>query len=273
MENTEAALEAGRLLNCFRQISFDGKTAPAIVGPEGTQLTIPCFKEVEAWFDHPTRKRGTFSFADVDSFVRYFNEHKEPDSRIFAKIEDSGASFSATLDFHGEGPSFNQHVCATSLRSTHEFTVWCASNRKVMTQAQFAQFLEDNAEMFRDPAGADLLELIQTLEGKSNASISSAIKLQNRAIKFTYNEDVELKGGISGTQAGDMTLPGVITAAFSPFDGTGVYEFKARLRYKIAERKLSFWYEAINLHLVVRAIASDVLLLIEKQTGVQPFKV
>lgn len=273
MEDIQAAIEAGKQLAAFQIITPKGEGVPVALVPESTSVRVPPFSECEKWLTAPRRKRGAFHFADVESFTRYFNEHKNVDSRIFATLLDSGASFEGELDFHGINPSFREHRCECQLQPTHEFTVWTQNNRKVMNQAEFAAFLEENAEMFFSPTGAALLELVSTLEGTSNVNVTSGVKLQNQTIKFTFNEEVELKGGVTGTQSGNMEIPATISAKFSPFEGTGHYEFPARLRYKIADRKLSFWYQASNMHLVVRSIAMDMLRIIEKQTGVVPFKV
>lgn len=273
MENIEAAIEAGKQINSQHSLVVDGKTVPAFVGSDNSSVYIPKMDDAEKWLAAPVRKRGRFNFADVESFTRYFNEHKTDESRIFAAVTDIGCSFEAELDFHGQLASFREHRCYAALRPTHELVVWNANNRKAMTQPEFAAFLEENAEMFFSPTGAALLELVGTLEGTSNVNVTSGVKLQNQTIKITYNEEVELKGGITGTQSGNMEIPATITAKFSPFEGTGQYEFPARLRYKIADRKLSFWYQASNMHLVVRSIALDMLNIIEKQTGVTPFRV
>ena len=74
------------------------------------------------WLKNPTRKRGTFEFGDVDSFCRYFNEHKTPDSRIFATVTDDGGSFEGILNFHGADPSFSMTMSARhTLKSTKEW--------------------------------------------------------------------------------------------------------------------------------------------------------
>jgi len=268
----QSALAAGRALGGIQNLTADGVSVPVVVIPEGYTAKALDMEEAENWMQAPLRKKGGFDFADVDSFNRYFNEHKSGSSRIFAEIRDNSASFRGVLDFHDENPSFNEHICRVSMKPTLEWTIWTGANKKHMPQADFAQFLEDNADVFTDPRGADLLELIQTLEGKSHVNITQAVKLQNGGLRLNFVEDVELRGGVSGSQSGEMLIPTILNVSIAPFDGVGKYPLTARLRYRIAERKITFWYETINMHLVVRAVASDMLDIIEKQTGVQPFK-
>lgn len=248
----------------------DGK-APVFVLPKEHRAEILDLGRIEPWLGRPTRKRGNFYFGTVESFVRYFNEHKDKNSRIFAVVCDSGAKFVGMLNFHGEEPSFNDHACHHVLQHTQEWRTWIDHNRQPMSQAEFASFLEENADLFVQPAGADLLELIQTLEAKQHVHYDSGMKLQNGTIRLRYSEEVELRGCPSGTQSGDMELPALVTASIVPFEGVSQYEVKARLKYKLDSRKVSFWYEAIAPHQIIREVVNNLLRQIEEDTGIKPF--
>lgn len=274
LSNVAAAVQAGRELALVQRVLPDGTSAPVMLVPQAHRVEVLNFDAVEKWLPRPVRKRGTFAFGAVDSFVRYFNEHKSEDSRIFAAVTDAGASFKGVLDFHGKEASFNEHVAVHVLAATHEWAAFMGNNKKSMSQAEFAQFLEENADWFTVPTGAALLELIQTLEGKSNVSFNQAVKLQNGALRLNYSEEVELKGASgTGSEAGSMTIPSVLEVGIAPFQGVARYAMRARLRYRIESRKISFWYEAVDAHLVVRTVCAEVLKVMEEKTKVQPFLV
>jgi uncharacterized protein YfdQ (DUF2303 family) len=270
-DNIKTAMDAGAALANIHDIEPDGLSAPIIVVPTGYKTEVPSVERVEAWLVNPLRKKGEFHLSELDSFIRYFNEHKTDDSRIFATITDTGAYFEGVLNFHGKQPAFGDHRCTLKLTPTHEWNVWLTNNKVKMTQADFAQFLEDNADMFTEPTGANLLEIVQTLEGKSHVNISQAVKLQNGQLKLTYTEDVELKG-VTSAQAGEMILPMILNVGIAPFQGVTRYAMKARLRYRIENRKITLWYEVIDAHLFVRDVCNGVLTAMEKQTGITPFK-
>lgn len=274
----QSAIDAGKALGVFHDVTavlLDGTriSVPVVVVPKGYDVTLPPQGAIEKWAGQPIRKTGQYAFGEADSFIRYFNEHKVDDSRIFASVECDEAKFWAILNFHGAQASFNDHYARFDLSPTREWTEWMDQDNVDMTQAAFAAFLEDRTELFTDPKGADLLELVQTLEGKADVRINQAIKLQNGTIKISYDEDVQLRGVGSGQQAGTMEIPAVLNVSIQPFEGVGFYPLKARLRYTIAERKIQFRYVTINAHLVVRAIASDIVKQIAERTGVQPFMV
>ena len=93
-----------------------------------------------------------------------------------------------------------------------------------MSQVDFATYLEDNAALFTDPKGADMLELIRNLEGHANVSINQAVKLQTGAIKLTFTEEVELQGWehrrpgrFDGTAARSSTSPSRHSKREPPF--------------------------------------------------------
>lgn len=269
VSNTEAALAAGRALGTL-QLVILGSGAPLAVIPKDYKAEIINIEQVEKYLPKPFRKKGTFKMGDADSFIRFFNEGKNEQSRIFAQVDDTGGIFRGVLNFQGDEPSFNDHVVTFQLEQTLEWKRWMTQNKARMSQVEFATFLEENTALFVEPKGADLLELIQTLDGKSNVSVSQAIKLQNGQLKVNYDEEVELKGA-STTQAGTMTLPTILNVGIAPFQGTKPYAIKARLRYRIESRKITFWYETIDAHSVVREVCKQVVDLIVEKTGQTPF--
>lgn len=268
--NIQAAIEAGTRLAGIQYIgSISG--APVVVVPAGYDARILDLAKIEQFLPKPARKRGTFKFGDVDSFVRYFGEHKNDSSRIFAELTDSGASFKGILNFHGSDASFNDHICQHTLESTVEWKRWMGSNKVKMSQVEFATFLEENADLFKEPSGAAFLELIRDLEGHANISVNSSVKLENGAIKLQYDEEVLLKGSQTTTQSGEMDIPSVLSIAVAPFRGLSPFPIKARLRYRIESRKLLFWYETIDAHKLVETVCKSVMDIITEKTLVQPF--
>jgi len=270
--NSEFIYQAGMTAAEPVLITYTGTQFPYVALPPNHQLHSPELKRVEEWLGRPVRKRGSFSFTTADSFARYINEHKTEDTRVFADINCRDASFRAVLNFHGKEPSFGDHVAIFALSATKEWVELMDNNENEMSQTEFATFLEENAMLFATPSGADLLELIQTLEAKADVRINQAVKLQSGAIKVRYDEDVTLRGG-TGQQAGEMELPSALNLNVVPFEGASFMSVTARLRYKVTERKIILFYKLVNPHLVVRQVANDVVNLVLSKTGIEPFMV
>jgi len=267
----QTLLHAGTAISGLKFVTPDART-PVVIIPKGYQAVVMARELFDRWRGRPDRKAGMFQFGDVESFIRYFNEHKEAGSRVFAKISDGGAKFYGIINFHGDEPSFNDHKCAIELTPTLEWTVWLQNAKKQFTQTQFATFLEENSQLFVNPGGLDLVELITNLEGKSHVDITQAIKLQTGAVSLKYSEVVEVRGGAS-SQAGEMLIPKIIVVSIAPFEGTPHVEMTARLRYRIDNKKIILSYEPVDSHLHVRQLVSELEHTIEQQTGHLPLRV
>ena len=212
----------------------------------------------------PDRIRQNVVMLEAGSFIDYVNRFKTDDTLIFADVTDQGASFIAVLDYHSKAPDLKVAYACHNARfgtvRTREFNDWMAADGKKMDQIAFATFLEEAQKVFVSPSGADLLEIVKSLEGHSDARFNSAIRLDSGARKFTFDEDVVVKGNATTVQGG-VEIPAMIKAGISPFEGTDAWEINARLKYRIENRKLVLWYETINPHRIVR----DAVVMITEQ--------
>lgn len=209
----------------------------------------------------------------ADSFAEYVNRFKTPATLIFAEETAQGVKLKSILDYHLANPTPSAdrclHVALYESLPTVEWAEWKSADRKPKDQVAFATWLEDNAALFRNPTGADLLELVRTLTGKNEVRFMSAIRLDSGANRLQYDEDVELKGQLS-TKSGAVVLPSIVTAGIAPFQGSAAYEVNARLKYRIESRKLNLWFETIAPHIIMRDAVLGVLKLITEKTGLTP---
>lgn len=90
-----------------------GDPAPFVVVPAGYEV-----KDLEDMLLAPARKRGTFQFNDVDSFIAYCDEHTIEGSAIFA----SRAKTSFTMQFNGHRPAGEAPGWVRDLRDMCERT-------------------------------------------------------------------------------------------------------------------------------------------------------
>lgn len=221
----------------------------------------------------PTRIKRGVTLLEAGSFSDYVNRFKTDNTLIFANVTETGATFTALLDYHSPAPelkpAYVEHSAKYATVPTPEWTTWNNANRKQMSQVDFATWLEDNLPLFRSPTGGELLELVKTLEGKSDVRFNSAIRLQSGGNKLAYDEDVTLKGQVT-TQAGFVELPKEIMAGIAPFQGAPPYEVRARLKFRIEGRKLAIWFETIAIHKIIRDSILLVVKEIAEKTGITP---
>ncbi|MEN6533339.1 MAG: DUF2303 family protein [Bryobacteraceae bacterium] len=217
-----------------------------------------------ARFFPPPRIRREVLLLEASSFIDYVNRFKTGNTLIFANVTETGASFTAMLDYHGAAPelkpAYCEHVAKFGAIPTPEWKIWLGANRKPMDQVTFATFLEDNMTLFVQPAGADLLELVRSLHGHRNARFNTALRLDNGAYSVSYDEDIVVKG-TNTTKSGDMELPPTIKAGMAVFQGADAYEIPARLKTRVDDRRLVLFYETIALHQIIR---ESILLLVKQ---------
>lgn len=243
------------------QLENGDKSVPFVIVPQNTEA-----KALDHLFP-PQFIKQRVTLLDAGSFVEYVNRFKSPNTLIFANVEAVSATFTAVLDYHeaNDGTNFAArcaHIATFTTQPTPEWTEWLAMNKERMTQLEFAEWLEEHAPLFVKPTGAELLEIVTTLEGKQEVRFTSGMRLQSGANELNYEEDINAAGG-SGTRAGKLKIPQTVTAGIAPFHGASPYKIEARLKYRIESRKVTFWLETINL----AGITRDALILIAKEIG------
>lgn len=260
IDNVKTLLDAGRSIG---NVILDHKGTPLLVLPKGyTVESLKAHLPPQRVEQHP-------QFVDAPSFCEYVKRFKSPATALFAAVSDAGCSVLAVLDYHpgADKPAWTTHRATLGLAQTKEWKTWMASNAQRMGQTSFALFLEDNARLFVSPSGAELLEMVLTLEGKSTARYNSSVRLKSGAVKFNFEEDVELRGNASEVN-GSMELPGTLLARIAPFEYMEPVTVEARLRHRIENRAVVFWYETETPHLIVREAAKLALDNVQNETGV-----
>jgi uncharacterized protein YfdQ (DUF2303 family) len=267
VNTTATALDAGKALGGPIQPK---DTSSVIVIPNGYNAQA-LEKIIEPYLEAPRRVKANVVLATLESFIQYVLEFKKPWTKIFAVVKSSPPKFQAIIDYHDEedNPGWCEHRAAYAPEFTSEWSRWMAANAKRMQQVEFATFLEENQDLIQAPPGAELLELVQNLEGKNDIRCTSAIKLTNGKVKMAYEEDVELKGTVS-TVAGEITFPNELMVAIAPFDGGAAYRIRCRLKYRIENRKITFWYECVDVHLIIKDAVKGITDTITEKLGITP---
>jgi uncharacterized protein YfdQ (DUF2303 family) len=244
--DTDAINRLVALGGAANQFTPEGGDFPVILVPSGTNLL-----SLEKFLP-PSRIQQQVTLLEVESFVAYVNRFKGEDTLIFVNVTEQGAVFKAVIDYHGqEGPDYCSHVVNFSLIQTPEWKTWMEADRDLMSQVDFATWLEDNEKLLREPSGAALLELVRDLHGHKNARFNSAVRLDTGAHTVGYEEDVVIRGSNS-SKSDEMALPPVIVAGISVFQGAPAYKVAARLKCRVEDRQLHLFFETINSHTIVR---------------------
>jgi uncharacterized protein YfdQ (DUF2303 family) len=167
---------------------------PSVLVPDGWVCEVLPVDDKLA--DRPRRVTGTVKVFDAASFIQYFQDYKNVDSRIFA--DDSASSVTAVLDYHEDNksmldgirssellgevvPRWGEHRLQLALRKTEGWVLWTGSNTKRMSQDDFARFLEDNAPDLATPDPATMLEIARSMTAKQEISVEAAVRTNKGA--------------------------------------------------------------------------------------------
>lgn len=273
----ELLLETGRATTAQAQTLIyidEAVRVPVLVVPNGTGYKVESLLHLlPPWAaPTPTRKVGTVSVHDLDSFCRYFLTHKEEGAAIFVSVSETGATFVGVMNAHDKSAKHQDHRVSYTCAPSVEWKRWMANNNKALTQTAFVEHLEDCEELITAPASADLIKLLSSLSGKSDASFKGAVNLFNGAIKVNFEEEVTLRGGAeSGTSQGEMEIPNRIQATLPPFTNGPLWKADCRLRVRVQNRALTLQYETIDTHLIIRDAVNEMIRKVAELTKVEPF--
>lgn len=199
--------------------------------------------------DRPHRKYGETTLMTVDDFSNYVARHDDPNgTTVWADI-DTGKLAAVLNDHEGtDKAGWGDHRAGLALRPTDEWKHWLGKDGQLLDQEVFAEHVEDGQKEILLPDAAELLDIVTTMQGHTTADWRQAIRLQDGAVQFTYNEEATATAGGNG----ELEIPGTFQLGISPFLGEEPYRLIARLRYRVSGGNLRIGYKLDRPQDVVR---------------------
>lgn len=241
----KTAINLGVALADAKQFDLgqEGTGLPAVLVPAGYE--IKTFPELREW---PQRIEQAVIADTPDAWLGYWNRYANPSSTAFFDVRQ--ARLVGILDYHDEQKSGNQPECAHFgdhrvlyvCPKTPEWTRWLDKNGKRMKQDEMALFIEDAIPDITSPPGAEMLEIVRTLQASNKLNFRSAIRLDNGETQFVYEENLEGKAGTKG----QLKIPHSLQLGIRLFEGGPGYALEARFRYTIKDGALTMWYDLVR---------------------------
>lgn len=220
----------------------------------------------DRWLDLPRRKQGTVTVTDTASFAQYHAKHADGDTEVFTDLD--AATITAVLDAHEtDCARWQQHRLILAMRKTPEWITWTTADRKLMSQQDFAEFIEDNiACIVRDGpvSAADLLELAQNFQVHTKISFGSGNRLSSGETQFTYVEESTASAGKRGT----ISVPPEFEIGIAPLDDCAPYRIEARFRHRSSEQGLRLGYHLDDPARIFRNAVAEVVAKAEEACGI-----
>lgn len=222
----------------------------------------------------PRRKIAKVRLHDADSFIDYVKRHGSmTDSTVWcvADYKAGKVAFLGILNDHGEDenkPAWRDHRAHFTPEFSEEWIRWVGKHKQGFSQAEFASFIEDNlkdiAAVEGQPTGAQMLEMALTFEANQDMRFKSAIRLQNGGVQMSFVQDDDAQT-LQKMQVFDRFSIGLPV-----FWNGDAYRIDARLRYRVRDGKLTFWFELIRQDKVLEAATQTLIAQIREKTG-NPF--
>lgn len=276
-------MENQEMTNIAETLAREMKTPIEIISEPGgnvKRLALPPGWKLEERDDdkkllaNPRRKLAHVRLHDADSFVDYTKRHGSMnDCTIWCEADYKAGrvAFLAILNDHGEDEAkaaWRDHRAHFTPEFSEEWVRWVGQNKKQFTQAEFASFIEDNlkdiAATENSPTGAQMLEMALTFEANQDMRFKSAIRLQNGGVQMSFVQDDDAQ------TLQKMSVFDRFSLGFPVFWNGDAYRVDARLRYRVRDGKLSFWFELIRQDKVLEAATQTLIAQIREKTG-NPF--
>jgi len=190
---------------------------------------------------NPQRIKRKAALDTEDSFIGYCKEFLSDSTMVVC--DKPNGSLQAIFDYPDRGtPRWCDHSAMYTLPKSDEWIRWTGLNSVPLSQQKFAEFIEDNqvdiVSVDGSPSSADMLQVALGLEAISKVNFKSGTRLDNGDIQILYQEDTQ------GTvRDGKTKVPSQFTIAIPVFYGGPAFRIDARLRWRIKEGKLTFWFD------------------------------
>lgn len=223
------------------------KSIPVLINKQTAALS-----GVKALFEahrtHPERKIGTARVTTLESFIELTERHKTEHSVIFANTDWRQPSLTAVIDYHckpnGGAADYGQHRIHYEFPLSEEWKAWQKQDGEVMSQEDFARFVEDHVQELSAPDSEEadywqglfgfkvahpneLQALSRGLQVTVNQNVKSNVVLQSGEGEIVFEEDHR------DAQGNKFTVPGLFVLAIAPFFLGDVCRIPVRLRYRV----------------------------------------
>lgn len=200
-------------------------------------LVPPGYKveSLERLQESPRRIRAKVNLHTLDAFIAYAAKWNQGESSaLFA--DEANRAVHAVFDYHeaADRPDWCDHKASYTAQLSRELKAWLQWNGNALPQVDFAEFLEERIKDVTEPTGAHLLELATKLQVIRKAVFGSAVRLATGEFQFQWSDE---------NQKGTVEIPERITLGIPLFHGGEAYKITARLRYRVADGKVSFIYK------------------------------
>ncbi len=235
------------------EVPCDVEHLRTYITDQGEPVTVDTRTEAQSTQAHPNRAKGV---AVVDSIGDMIGlaEHQGAGSSSVTYADLSSLSFVTVINDHcDEAAGWRDHRITHRLAHSAAMKAWISHDREMLTQADFAEHIEDRLRDIIDPSSADMLEIAQTFHATTSTDFRSGHRLKSGVTRFQYLEEQEAKAG----QARELDIPDRFRIEIEPFVGSSARHIEARFRFRLQAGQLTLGYILDDLDELARAEFRD----------------
>lgn len=226
---------------------------------------------------NPGRLAAKVVISEPTSLVEYAKRFTTETGVLFA--DHTVSTIVAALDYHNPSVSHdgvvddpsathNEHRATLALQHSEEWSVWTGADGKMMSQLDFARFLEDNAPDVFAPSGADLLEIARDFHAVRKADFRQIVRTNSDNERIEFTDSTE---GKVNTAAGAVEVPTHFVIRIPVYFGEPAVEMRAAFRWGVRENVLSLGVKLIRREHVRQAEFRRIVTDMAERTGFPAF--
>lgn len=259
------------------------------------QRVLSLKESIEAFRLRPQRRTGTADMQTLASFIKLVQRHQDGDSAVFADLDWRAPKFTAVIDYHGQAvetdgeapathePRWLRHRIAYAFPLSDPWKAWVEQNSVPMKQDAFAAFIEDHIAEVSAPTEAEqkeyeatfrtriadpfeIMTLSRGLAVSVDAKVGRSILLQSGEGEIAF-EEVHRDG--AGQK---LTVPGLFMLSVPVFFRGAHVRFPVRLRYRVANGQVVWFYQIWRPDEFVTAAVQKDLDAVRVETGLPAYE-
>ena len=258
----------------------------AVLFRDGKNPEVKGLKEFfEPYRTAPERREGTATVTVLNSFIDLVNRHKDMGSAIFAETVWPNPKLTAVIDYHDldNTARFGRHRVVYAFPVSDELKAWVEQNGKPMNQGDFAAFIENRIADLASPNDAEAIELERLFKTtiavpshmvdlsrglliKVAAEVKNATMLQSGEVDIVFREEHRNDAGEK------ITVSGLFMLSVPAFRDGDPVRIAARLRYRLREGKLTWFYQLYQWEVEIRNRVSEDLERAAKETELPAYE-
>lgn len=231
----------------YRKLPVDPASAEAIavVVPDGWRAEVLDPAEREHLLARPRRVTGRVRFADPSGFAAYVVRHLQPGTTVWAHHDVPRVV--AVLNDHPERAAdhalagWGDHRADLELVATEDWrNLLKLTAGGWIAQREFAEALEEVAELIETPEASTVLDLVNNLVATSSRRVVTADVTGNTS-SVTFEASSSVKG------AGGVDVPSTLIVRVRPWRYLPfVPQLKVRVRARVSDGALQLRAQLVN---------------------------